>query len=153
MIIMPVPKDIRAIKAKFIGPFSKRQTMAVVPAGVIAMALFFTFGDSVSSDVLTGVIVLLDTPIIACGFIDIYGMPLWVFAKDVLIGRLLVPKARPYSTENTYAEYAGQNCISYEHFDGDTAEYTARQLKRKQKENKIRLEAFYKEFPESRPIQ
>lgn len=153
MIIMPVPKDIRAIKAKFIGPFSRRQAMAVIPAGIIAMAVFFTFGDSISSDILTGAIVVVDTPIIACGFIDIYGMPLWVFAKDVLIGRLLAPKARPYGTQNTYAEYARQNCISYEHFDGDTVEYTSKQLKKKMKEKKKRLAAFYKEFPELRPIQ
>ena len=32
MIIMPVPKDIRNVKAKFIGPFTKRQTYAIVPA-------------------------------------------------------------------------------------------------------------------------
>lgn len=153
MIIMPVPKDIRAIKAKFIGPFSRRQTMAVIPAGMIAMAVFFTLGDYVSNDILTGVIVLLDTPIVACGFIDIYGMPLWIFAKDVFIGILLVPKKRPYCTENTYKEYAKQNCISYEYFDADTEEYTARQLKKKTKEKKKRLEAFYKEFPELWPIQ
>ena len=29
MIIMPVPKDIRNVKAKFIGPFTKRQMYVI----------------------------------------------------------------------------------------------------------------------------
>lgn len=153
MIIMPVPKDIRNVKAKFIGPFTRRQTYALVPAGLIAVGVYTLFNRYVSSESLIGLIAALDTPIIACGFIDVYGMPLWVFAKDVAITKCLAPKHRPYATENTYGAYAGQNCITYEYFDGDMEDYSGKKRKRKKKLNKKRLERFLTDNPELKPIE
>lgn len=153
MIIMPVPKDIRNVKAKFIGPFTRRQTYALVPAGLIAVGIYTLFNRYVSSESLVGLIAALDTPIIACGFIDVYGMPLWVFAKDVAITKCLDPKYRPYATENTYCAYAGQNCITYEYFDGDMEDYSGKKRKRKKKLNKKRLERFLSDNPELKPIE
>lgn len=153
MIVMPVPKDIRSIKAKFIGPFTKRQTFAVVPAGVIGAILFFTLGSQVSSETLVGIIGIVDTPILLCGFVDVYGMPIWIFAKDVAVGKFLAPKHRLYSTENTYSGYAKQNKITYEYFDGEEGEYTAKAMRRKNKKNKKRLEQYFKENPDMRPME
>lgn len=153
MIVMPVPKDIRSIKAKFIGAFTKRQTFAVVPAGVIGAILFFTLGSQVSSETLVGIIGIVDTPILLCGFVDVYGMPIWVFVKDVAIGRFLAPKHRPYSTENIYAGYAKQNKITYEYFDGEEGGSSPKAMRRKNKENKKRLGQFLKENPELKPIE
>lgn len=152
MIIMPVPKDIRTVKAKFIGPFSKRQTMAIVPAAAFAFLVFALLGEYASSNVAIGIITVIDTPILLCGFIDVYGMPLWVYAKDVAIGKFLAPKHRPYATENTYSDFAKQNCITYEYFDGDTEEYSSKELKKKEKLKKKRLKNFLDEHPELRPL-
>lgn len=153
MIIMPVPKDIRTVKAKFIGPFTKRQTMAIVPSAIIAVILFTLLGELVSSDVIIGAIVIFDTPVLLCGFVDVYGMPLWVYAKDVAIGKIFAPRNRPYETENTYAGFAKQNRITYEYFDGDLEEYTPKERKKKEKQNQKRLNQFLKEHPEYQPLQ
>lgn len=152
MIIMPVPKDIRTVKAKFIGPFTKRQTMAIVPAAAIAFLLFVLLGESVSSDITIGIISLIDTPILLCGFVDVYGMPLWIYAKDVAVGKFLAPKQRPYVTENTYSDFAKQNRITYEYFDGDLGEYSSKELKKKEKLNKKRIRKFLSEHPEFQPL-
>lgn len=153
MIIMPVPKDIRNVKAKFIGPFTRRQTYAIVPAGVIAVGIYALFNKYVSSESLIGLIAAIDTPIIACGFIDVYGMPLWVFAKDVAVTKFLAPKHRLYATENTYAAYVRQNCITYEYFDGDMEVYSGKKQKRKKKLNQKRLERFLADHPELKPVE
>ena len=153
MIIMPVPKDIRKFEPKFLGPFSKRQTFAVVPAGLIAGMLFFSLVNVISQEILIGLIGVIDIPILACGFLDMYGMPLYVYAKEVAINKILAPRYRPYATENTFAKYGEQTKITYEFFDGDTEEYTEKQMKKKQKENKKRLEQFLKDNPELQPIE
>lgn len=153
MIIMPVPKDIRKFEPKFLGPFSKRQTFAVVPAGLIAGMLFFSLGNVISQEILIGLIGVIDIPILACGFLDMYGMPLYVYAKEVAINKILAPRYRPYATENTFAKYGEQTKITYEFFDGDTEEYTEKQMKKKRKENKKRLEQFLKDNPELQPIE
>ena len=152
MIIMPVPKDIRNVKAKFIGPFTRRQTYAIVPSGLIAVGIYTLFNKYVSAESLIGLIAAIDTPIIACGFIDVYGMPLWVFAKDVAVTKCLAPKHRLYATENTYAAYARQSCITYEYFDGDMEVYFGKKQKRKKKLNQKRLERFLSDHPELKPV-
>lgn len=40
MIIMPVPKDVREFKPKFIGPFSKREFIGVAATVAIAILTF-----------------------------------------------------------------------------------------------------------------
>lgn len=153
MIIMPVPKDIRTVKAKFIGPFTKRQTMAIVPSAIIAAILFALLGEYTSSDAIVGIIVVIDTPILLCGFVDVYGMPLWVYAKDVAISKIFAPRHRPYETENTYAGFAMQNRITYDYFDGDLEECSPKERKKKDKQNQKRLNKFLKEHPEYQPLQ
>lgn len=153
MIIMPVPKDIRKFEPKFLGPFSKRQAMAVIPAGIIAAALYTGLQDFVNPDALMGLIATIDIPIVMCGFLDMYGMPLATYAKEVAINKLFAPRNRPYATKNTFAGYAEQTRITYDFFDGDLTEYTEKQKQKKQKENKKRLEQFLRDNPELRPIE
>ena len=153
MIIMPVPKDIRKFEPKFLGPLSKRQAFAVLPAAAIGGFLFMTFGNAMSQEALITLVGVIDIPILACGFLDMYGMPLYFYAKEVAINKILAPRYRPYATENTFAKYGEQTKITYEFFDGDTEEYTEKQMKKKQKENKKRLEQFLKDNPELQPIE
>lgn len=153
MIIMPVPKDVRKFEPKFIGPLTKRQTFSVIPACVVAWVIYGLFGRIADPNSLVIAIALVDIPILAFGFIDVYGMPLYVYAKDILLQKIFAPKYRPYSTENVYRKYAKQTKITYEFFDGDMTEYEGKRLKRKQKENKKRLERFLKDNPELKPIE
>ena len=159
MIIMPVPKDIRNVKAKFIGPFTKRQTYAIVPAAydrraVVVGLLLNTFLGKLGlpSDLKVVITIAAVSPIIACGFIDVCDMPLAVFLRDVAIVKFFAPKCRPYVTENTFDKLAKQSKITYEYFDGDDKEYTDKEMKKKQKLNKKRLEKYLKTNPDMKPI-
>lgn len=152
MIIMPVPADVRHIKAKFIGPFSKRQTLAIVPAALLGIFLFMLIRDIFPLDICAIIIGIIDIPILLCGFVDIYGMPFGVYAKEIVINKLLVPKQRPYVTRNIYESLAVQNKITYAYFDGDSEEYTEKQLQKKKKNDQKRLERFLLEHPEFEDI-
>ena len=154
MIIMPVPKDIRNVKAKFIGPFTRRQAYAVIPAAVIGYLIQKILSSfQCPPDLSVVIIFLVVTPVIMCGFIDVCGMPLWDFARNVAIRRIFAPKTRPYVTENTFDKLAVQNKITYEYFDGDDKEYTEKEMKKKRKQNKKRLERYLKEHPDMNAIQ
>ena len=149
MIIMPVPKDIRNVKAKFIGPFTKRQTYAIVPAVVVGLLLNTFLGKlGLPSDLKVVITIAAVSPIIACGFIDVCDMPLAVFLRDVAIVKFFAP----YVTENTFDKLAKQSKITYEYFDGDDKEYTDKEMKKKQKLNKKRLEKYLKTNPDMKPI-
>ena len=153
MIIMPVPKDIRKMEPKFIGPLTKRQTIFLAPAALIAYIVFFTLAPIISQDVAMPLIIILDLPLVACGFLNPYGMPFYIYVKDIVTNKVLAPSYRPYATENVFKKYGKQNMITYEFFDGDTEEYTEKEMKKKKKENKKRFEKFLKENPELKPIE
>lgn len=152
MVSMPVPKDIRNFQPKFIGPFSKRQFMSLVPAGIFTAFMIMVVGKIMPSELLYLIIAIVDIPIVACGFIDIQGVPLNVFLKESLLTKATFPTNRFYKTDNIYETYSKQNRITYAYFDGDVTEYTGKQLLKKQKEYKKRLEDYYKLNPKMRPL-
>ena len=149
MIIMPVPRDVREFKPKFIGPFSKREFIGVAAAAALAVLAFalthpFSAGMTVNQRAVT---VLIPGAIpLACGFIDIEGMPVWVYARNLLIQNFLAPRHRVYRTENNFAEYAKQNRITMEYLDGAPSSMAA-QKRRKQKEYDKALAAFVAGHP------
>ena len=57
-----------------------------------------------------------------------------------------------YVTENTFDKLTKQSKITYEYFDGDDKEYTDKEMKKKQKLNKKRLEKYLKTNPDMKPI-
>jgi hypothetical protein len=91
-----------------------------------------------------------------CGYIDIQDMPIYVYAKEVLINRYFGHKKRPYRTVNVYEGLAVQNRITYEYFDDvdDSLDKKGRKKseKRIRKEHEKRLEKFLKENPDLSPI-
>lgn len=153
MIKEQVPKDIRTFEPKFIGPFTKRQTKAIIPAGIIA-ALFVGVGKKfLPTDFVVALITVIDIPLLLCGFIDIQGMPLWVFVKEAVITKMIYPAVRPYKTGNSYRNKAKQNTITYAYFDGDVETYSGRKLKLKQKEYRKRLQKYYTVNPDMKPLE
>ena len=124
MIIMPVPKDVRSFKPKFIGPFSKREFLGVV--GMVLIAVI-TITQRATIVLIPGVIPIL------CGFIDVQGMPIWVFAKDLIVQKFIAPRHRLYKVRNLYQDYAVRNQITMEYLD-DNPGVTVKQKKKKKKE-------------------
>ena len=152
MVSMPVPKDIRSFQPKFIGPFTKRQFMALLPASIIAAIAIGVGSKFIPGDFLYVILAAIDIPIVACGFIDIQGVPLKTFFKEAILTKATYPHTRFYKTENIYDIYAKQNTISYAYFDGDATEYKGRDLIKKQKEDQKRLMKFYELNPDLKPL-
>jgi len=110
MIIMLVPRDVREFKPKFIGPFSKREFIGVAVAAVLAILTFaitypFSMGMTMNQ---RAVIVLIPGVIpLACGFIDIQGMPIWVYAWNLVIQNFLAPSTFVVWKEKDYGSCSG----------------------------------------------
>lgn len=150
MIIMPVPKDVREFKPKFIGPFSKREFIGVFVAAIFAVitfALTSSIAQQITLNQRVGVIFIPAAIPLSCGFIDIQGMPIWVYAENMIIQNFLAPRHRGYRTNNNFAEYAKRNRITMEYLDEDVA-VTKAQKRKKKKEYEKNLKEFVESHPE-----
>ncbi len=155
MIIMPVPKDVREFKPKFIGPFSKREFIGVaatVAIAILTFALTYPFAAGMTVNQRAVIVLIPGVVPLACGFIDIQGMPIWVYARNLLIQNFLAPRHRVYRTNNNFAEYAKRNRITMEYLDGDPSSTAARK-RRKQKEYDKSLAAFVAGHPEFESVK
>lgn len=96
MIESKMPKDIRAYKTKLIGPFNGRQLICV---GIMLVVDFLLFQlvvlplDLPLEFVIYG-LVFIDLPIAAFGWVEINGMSLETYMKEVVLKMFLAPAKR-----------------------------------------------------------
>ena len=96
MIESKMPKDIRAYKTKLIGPFSGRQLICI---GIMLAVDFLLFQliilpmELPLEFVIYG-LVFIDVPIGAFGWVEINGMPLETYIKEVVLKMVLAPAKR-----------------------------------------------------------
>lgn len=102
-IEIKIPKEINRYEAKFIGPFSLRQTICLVtclPAGV---GLYLLAKPYVGTD-LAGMFVAPPAVIgYLFGWYKPYGMRFEKYLRSVFISSFLAPSKRLYKTENFYS--------------------------------------------------
>lgn len=150
MIIMPVPKDVRSFKPKFMGPFTKREALGVGGAVVLLVITYALTAPLAESTTMTqrATIAMIPAAIpLAFGFIDIQDMPIWVYAWNMIVQNFLAPRHRVYKTANVFQEFAVRNKIRMEDLD-DEVVTTAKDRKRKKKEYEAKLKEFVQTFPE-----
>ena len=98
MIQIDLPNDITDYAPRVIGPFTMRQIVCTVIGGAyavpIAMALPF---DDYLIKAIAGAVLI--TPALACGWIDVYGMPLERFAWQVIKFMFVNSPVRVYRQE------------------------------------------------------
>ena len=101
MLKVPMTTDIKDFSPKVISIFNKRQ--------LICSAIAFSYGfpiimyaKALSLNTRMTLATLLMLPVLACGWIKAYGMPLERFALLVLVNHVLTPTRRMYATENTH---------------------------------------------------
>ena len=142
-------------KPKFIGPFSKREFIGVaatVAIAILTFALTYPFAAGMTVNQRAVIVLIPGVVPLACGFIDVQGMPIWVYARNLLIQNFLAPRHRVYRTNNNFAEYAKRNRITMEYLDGDPSS-TAVRKRRKQKEYDKSLAAFVAGHPEFESVK
>lgn len=139
MIIMPVPKDIRKFKPKFIGPLTKPQFVSVFIAGIVTATLFTVLGSFVPSNAIMTVAMIIDAVILACGFIELRNLPLLIYLRDIAYRNTFAPARRPYRTENSYQNLSEQPYITYEYFDPDFGYTTNKKGEKVKAKNRAKL--------------
>lgn len=155
MIIMPVPKDVREFKPKFIGTLTKPQFISVFAAAIVGAFLFMVFGGVLSSNATMTIVVIIDAPVLCCGFIELRNLPLPIYIRDIMVRNILAPAKRPYSTENSYQDLAEQPYITYEYFDPDFGFTTNKKgirtkVKKRSKLATTKLNEYLAKHPEMR---
>ena len=103
-ISVSVPKDLKAIKTKEIGPFTKRQAICFSIAGIVGFSAYFFTKGILGTDAATLFTMIVAFPFFFFAMFERDGFP----AEKLLYFRIrqifLVPGIRPYKSENIYTQ-------------------------------------------------
>ncbi len=134
MFKVPMTRDIKDFSPKVISIFNKRQLIC----SAIALSYGFPiimYAKSLELNTRMTFATILMLPVLACGWIKVYGMPLEKFALIVLTNHVLTPTRRMYATENT---------LDYLVEDGVVRFRDAKRKKMTWKEKKVRRQQMKK---------
>lgn len=102
MIEIHINKDVGSYDAKFIGPFTMRQTVCIVIAAPICWFIYKITSPVVSGDV-AGFFMAIPAAIAwMFGWLRPYGMRTEKFVQSVFITMMLAPANRKYKTKDAY---------------------------------------------------
>ena len=101
MIEIEMSRDIREFSPKVLGPFDKRQLVVLVIAVLVGVPLFMLLGP-VPLQAKLIIILIVCLPILLCGWVKMFGMPLEVFVMKFIIPTLFSPRKKVYMTDNAY---------------------------------------------------
>ena len=103
-ISVSVPKDLKAIKTKEVGPFTKRQAVCFSLAGIAGFSAYFLGKGMLGTDAATLLLVIAALPFLFMATYEKDGFP----AEKLLYFRIkqmfLVPGIRPYKSENLFRQ-------------------------------------------------
>lgn len=103
-IEIKIPKEINKYEAKFIGPFTLRQTVSLGICLPVGVGLFVLLKPYVGSD-LAGFFVVPPAAIgYLFGWYRPYGMKFETYLKTAFINSFVAPSKRLYKTENYYSQ-------------------------------------------------
>lgn len=102
MIQVEMSKDISDFSPKIISVFDKRQLVCVGISCAYGIPIIL-YADFLDFYTRFTVAVVLMFPVLACGWLKLYGMTLEQFALHIIKTRVLSPTERAYVTENSYA--------------------------------------------------
>ena len=114
MAYVTVPKDLTKIKSKVLFGLTKRQLACFSPAVLIGVPLFFLLKNSAGNSAAAFCMILVMLPFFLLGMYERNGEPLEVIAKHFIRTKFLLPKERPYQTNNFYAALMRQNRLEKE---------------------------------------
>ncbi|WP_099204959.1 PrgI family protein [Scatolibacter rhodanostii] len=114
MAYVTVPKDLTKIKSKVLFGLTKRQLACFSPAVLIGVPLFFLLKSSAGNSAAAFCMILVMLPFFLLGMYERNGEPLEVIARHFIRTKFLLPKERPYQTNNFYAALMRQNRLEKE---------------------------------------
>ena len=114
MAYVPVPKDLTKVKTKVIFNLTKRQIICFSAALVIGLPIFFLTKGSVGTSTAAFLMILIMLPCFLFAMYEKHGQPLETVLKNIVNTKFIMPKERPYRTENFYAVLERQRQLEKE---------------------------------------
>ena len=114
MAYVTVPKDLTKVKSKLLFGLTKRQLACFTPAVLIGVPLFFLLKGSVGNSAAAFCMIIVMLPFFMLAMYERNGLTLEVIAGHFIRTKFLLPKERPYQTNNFYAVLSRQNRLDKE---------------------------------------
>ncbi|MGL5436112.1 MAG: PrgI family protein [Lachnospiraceae bacterium] len=114
MAYVTVPKDLTKIKNKVLFGLTKRQLICFTPAVLIGVPLFFLLKGSAGTSTAAFCMILVMLPFFLMAMYERNGQTLEVTLGYFIRTKFLLPKERPYQTNNFYAVLKRQRNLEKE---------------------------------------
>lgn len=104
MIEIKIPRELDRYEPKFIGPLTLRQTIGVVFAGGVCIAIFKFLKPITGMAFCEFLSIVPASVAVAFGWLKPYGMKFEKFLMSIFVNSVLAPVKRRYITENRFDE-------------------------------------------------
>ena len=109
MPFVPVPKDLTRVKSKVAFNLTKRQLICFGGGALVGIPTYVLTRGLLGNDTAVVLMIGLMLPFFLFGIYEKDGQPLERVLGHFIRARFLVPRTRPYRTENMYAALERQN--------------------------------------------
>ena len=109
MPFVPVPKDLTRVKSKVAFNLTKRQLICFGGGALAGIPIYVLTRGVLGNDTAVVLMIGLMLPFFLFGIYEKDGQPLEKILGHFIRARFLVPRTRPYRTENMYAALERQN--------------------------------------------
>ncbi len=114
MAFVPIPKDLNAVKTKFLFNLTKRQLICFGGGALIGVPLFFILKAHIPTAAAAMCMLVIMLPAFLLGMYEKNGQPLEKIIKNIVQVVFLRPKQRPYRTNNFYSVLERQDQLDKE---------------------------------------
>ena len=103
MAYVPVPKDLNKIKTKLAFNLTKRQLICFSIAGGMGVPMYLFTRSHIGNSPALFLMIGLMFPCFLFAMYEKDGLPFEKVLRNIIRTRFLLPRVRPYQTENFYA--------------------------------------------------
>lgn len=103
MAYVPVPNDLSRIKTKLAFNLTKRQLICFSIAGGIGIPFYLFTRSHIGNSMALFLMIGLMMPCFLFAMFEKDGLPFEKVLRNIIRTRFLLPRVRPYKTENFYA--------------------------------------------------
>lgn len=101
MLKVPMNADIKEYSPKVVYGLDKRQLVCTTIALSYGLP-FMRFATALEITDRIAVAIILMMPVLACGWLNMYGLPMERFLWHIIVHHIMTPKNRIYKTENSW---------------------------------------------------
>ena len=107
MAYVNVPKDLTKVKTKLAFNLTKRQLICFSIAGGIGIPFYLFTRSHIGNSTALFLMIGLMMPCFLFAMFEKDGLPFEKVLRNIIRTRFLLPRVRPYKTENFYAAWSG----------------------------------------------